>query len=133
MIEFAVPNFGVKRAAFDLPNPVFSNAVAVDATVDVKRTMSGDLRSYVKSSDSRFNITMDFENIGYGRTKTVSDFFRAFAGLSFGIQDHDGQKWTVQFVMPWFNFTVDRRSGPENGFRAEVCSFTLEFTGVKSA
>jgi len=131
MIELAVNNStSLRYASIELPNPVFENTVGVDAGVDLKRTQDGTLYSYIKSSDGRFTIVMRFARVGYGKTRSVSDFFRAIAGNTFDLTDHDDVLWNVRFDQEVFDFTVDGRMGPEVTSR-EHCSFELRFIGKK--
>lgn len=139
MIEFYVPGKGNPAATYVLPrNPVFSNSVAVDSTVDIKRTMDGTLYSYVKSNSNRFQIVMQFDDIPYIHSHAMSVFFRSYAGLPFTLVDHDGVDWVnTRFDQTDIEFTIDGRRGPESSFmgsplRREHSSFELRFIGEKT-
>ena len=137
MILLASPTRLQKQLYIYLPNPVLSNAIAVDAEINLRRAMDGTPYTYVKVSDTRTRITMQFERVGYGRTQSMSDFFRILGGDTFDLVDHNEDSWLVRFNQPEFDFTVAGRSGPEgadgmNTLRSEHCSFELLFVGEPS-
>lgn len=79
-----------------LPDPQLGNSRATESNIQLKRTMTGRLWSYIRSNDTEilkmtFIITRqkDFE---------LSEFIRVYLTADWKLIDHNGKQWKVKLV-----------------------------------
>jgi len=111
-----------------LPDPQLGNTRTTESNVQLKRTMTGKLWSYVQSTDKEilvlsFIITRqkDFE---------LAEFVRIYLTADWKLIDHNGKEWKVKLLgEPLRRNSVGRAaSSNTNATGGETKSVTLTFS-----
>jgi len=111
-----------------LPDPQLGNTRATEANVQLKRSMTGRLWSYVQSNDREimvltFIITRqkDFE---------LAEFIRVYLTADWKLIDHNGDEWKVKLLgEPIRRDSVGRAaSSNTNATGGETKTVTLSFS-----
>lgn len=79
-----------------LPNPEFGNIRATQSKVQVKRSMTGKVWTYVNPND-RDSITLTFE-LSRQKDLEFGEFIRIYHTAFWKIVDHNGNNWKCQLV-----------------------------------
>ena len=111
-----------------LPDPQFGNTRKSESSIQLKRTMTGRVVSYIRSSDKeelQFTFIMtrqkDFE---------LLEFVRVYNAADWKLIDHNGKEWKVQLVGEPIRRTAAGRSSSSNtsSTGGETRQVTLTFS-----
>jgi hypothetical protein len=112
--------------AIVLPTPEFNDFEGSNGTINIKRSMNGDRRVYVRASlTSRLNYSFVID-----RRKAIElrNFVLNNNSNYFTLENWKGELWRVQFTNNPFSFSEVGRWEGDQGNRSTV---TLEFEGVR--
>lgn len=79
-----------------LPNPQFEDTRASESTVQVKRTMTGRVITYVQSSD-RYTLRLPF-TLSRMKSLELEAFIKAYQSARWQVSLYDGSVWDAQLV-----------------------------------
>lgn len=108
-----------------LPDPEFNDGDAQRHSIDIKRSMDGTRRTYVKSN-ARRQLTYSF-SMSRMKALELRAFIQAYYRAPILLIDHNESRWLVHFTNNPFEFDVDSRAGGWPG--GEMQNIALEFEG----
>lgn len=113
-----------------LPSPEFSDSRALQHDVNVKRTLDGTRRTYVKHKPRR-RFVWQF-NLSRMKALELRAFVECFHSDRLSITDHCDNEWSGYLTNNPFELdSVSRALGSTtNGIRAERVQVTLEFQAI---
>lgn len=104
-----------------LPSPEFGDAEELIASVNLKRSMNGTVRTYVKSCpDSK--LTYEFV-LTRGKTLEVLEFINVYYPYNIRVTNHKGEIWICKILNDPMDVTMFRH--------LEDATFRLELRGRK--
>ena len=110
-----------------LPAAQFSDVERGDSRVNIKRSMSGERRTYKRETIAS-SLSYKFI-IDRAKALELRQFILAANTKVLRMENWKGEYWTVVLTNNPFSFTEE---GFWNGDRGNKCSITLEFTGVRT-
>lgn len=105
-----------------LPNPLFNDSEAITDSIQVLRSMTGIVRTYVKTTNNRRSITFNFK-LSRLKGLELREFIRSYYRSSIRLTDHLGQVWNVKLSSNPFDFSTP---GP-----VEQQTIQVSFEGTK--
>ena len=122
--------YALPKTTSQLPEPEFGDTNATDASVDVKRTMTGRVVTYVTSSTKR-RLTYRF-SLTRQKQIELCEFIRIFKGVEWKLEDHDGTIWKAQLLGQSIrNRGVGRQAPTVGTTGGEEYDATLRFLAEK--
>lgn len=115
-----------------LRNPELGNTEHVDIKTQFRRSMSGDMHSFIKTPEST-TLTMSFSHILHSDVMDFISFLLLVAGEQISYTDSDGQDWTGYILTGPLDIVAQTRIG--NVLESNSCkqdySFTIDFEGTR--
>lgn len=113
-----------------LPSPQFSDSRALQHDVNVKRTLNGSRRTYVKHKPRR-RFLWQF-SLSRMKALELRAFVECFHSELMTIVDHCDETWSGYLTNNPFELDMVSRAlgSASNGIRAERVQVTLEFQAV---
>lgn len=111
-----------------LPNPEFGDSENLAGTVEIKRSMNGEIYSYVKSRDGRQKFIWEFRLTRH-KALELREFFNAYHSSDIRITTTDGSILTGKFTSNPFEFETVNRSLFSPG--REMVRLQIEFEGIQ--
>jgi hypothetical protein len=108
-----------------LPCPLFGDTQNYSGEMNLKRTMTGDVFTYVKKTSTE-KLKYTFE-IGTYKALELRDFLVNHSHEVLSLLNWKGETWIVFIVNNPFEFTKNSRWQP----KGERITITLEFEGIK--
>lgn len=128
MTEIKAP-FPNPKVTILLPNPRFDDARATEATVQIKKTMTGRTISYVKSSD-RVRIILPFM-LTRMKSLELEAFLKAYQSAHWRLTLYDASEWDVQLIGQPVTRVAVGRAGDYGATGKESIEVTLTLSGKR--
>lgn len=94
MTAFIQAPYPAPRLIITLPSPELGNGFQPESRVNVKRSMLGDVTTYVNSS-ARQTVTLTWE-LTVMKALELKEFIKQFPGSDWQLTLHDGTNWSVK-------------------------------------
>lgn len=127
---FIAPYPGYQTAT-TLPNPKWGDTEGALANLNMKKSIDGTTRTYVKRKGRRalswtFTITRN-------KAMELREFVRSYHSSRIGITDHNGRNWLGWIMNNPLEITMEKHGNPaRQGLpQGELCSVTVEFEGMQ--
>ena len=108
-----------------MPDPEFNDGDAQRHSVDIKRSMNGTRRTYIKSN-ARRQLVYQF-SMSKMKALELRAFIMAYYRAKILVVNHLGDRWLVNLTNNPFEFDSGSRAGGWPG--DEMVNITLEFEG----
>lgn len=128
MVEIKGP-YPNSKVTILLPNPQFEDARASEAGIQIKRTMTGRLITYVQSSD-RVTLRFPFQ-LSRMKSLELEAFINAYQSAHWHVTLHDGSKWDAQLVGQPVVRTATGRAGNSATIGKETVEVTLTLSAKR--
>ena len=114
-----------------LPDPQFSDSMALTDAVSVKRAMNGTRRTYVKTKGGRRKLKVEFR-LTRNKGLELRAFIQSYFASKIKVVDHLGRTWIGNFTSNPFEFDTPERAAParQGWVVGEMQVITLDFEGV---
>ena len=113
-----------KQTTTVLPSPVFSDQLALKATVQTARSMNGTLYTYVKSRSGKHKLKWEFA-LSRNKALELREFINSYFASTIEVTDHLDNTWVGYLKNNPFEFDTNERA---NGWPGnEVVDVSLEF------
>lgn len=109
-----------------LPNPKLGDSESLTSTVAPKRAMDGTLYTYVKTSNGRRKLTLQFIMTRL-KGEEFKRFLLLYASYQIRMVDHLSRVWVGYFVGNPIEFSTPRRGHPGGG--GELMEVEIDFEG----
>lgn len=126
MITFQHP-YTSPTLTIELRNPDLSNSLLVENRVQVRRTMEGVLRSYIRTPVTH-RLLLTLSEISKPKVQELINFLIASAGDEIKYTDYESVVWRGWLLTDPLEFTT---VGTKDDTCIEVSTITLEFKGSK--
>lgn len=104
-----------------LPNPQFSDTEDRRISVEVRRSLNGTKRSYVKTN---LRVALDYDfTLRRGKALELREFILKYYAEKILLTNHKNEKWLVNMTMNPFEFSAIGRD--------EVMQIHLSFEGFQ--
>ena len=120
------PNFKVTSL---LPNPQFDDARAGESTIIIKRTMTGQVWTYVQPSE-RQTLVLPFL-LTRMKSLEVEEFLKAYQRAPIFIELYDGTQWEALLVNQPVSRQATERIGESTLTGKELIQLTLTFSAKR--
>ena len=104
--------------SINLPDPEWGDSIGSTTTIDSKYTMTGDLYTHKKTSNSK-KMIFGF-SLSRGRAASLIEFIKSYLGSKIKINDHTDKVWIGNFIT---------NPQPAEITTGEVYSIEFEFEG----
>ena len=104
MIKLEAPYPAIQTITV-LPNPKFSDSEALTDEVNIKRSMSGTLYTYVKTKNNRRKLLLDFQ-LNQMKGLELKAFIRSYYLSKIRLTDHLNQIWIGYITSNPFEYTT---------------------------
>lgn len=130
MFTFTAPSPGFQTATM-LPNPEWGDSESALLDLNLKKSIDGTTRTYVKRKGRR-KLSWTF-TVTRNKAMEVREFMRVYQSSEIGVTDQNGRFWLGYVMNNPVEITMDKRGNPpRQGLpQGELCSFTIEFEGVQ--
>lgn len=120
MFEMSAPYPALQTTSL-LPSPQFSDSEAITDALDIKRSKTGVLYTYVKTKNLRRKLQWTFL-VTRNKALEIRAFIMSYAAHRVRIVDHNGRIW-IGYLM--------NNPAEFNHPRPETQDITIEFEGVE--
>lgn len=121
------PNFKVTSI---LPNPQFKDIRKTESSVQIKRTMTGRVVTYIKPSD-RITLTLPFK-LTRMKSLELENFISSYQSTKWHITLYDGSEWEALLIgEPVIREAVARLGANETLVGREQIETTLTFSALR--
>lgn len=116
-----------------LPNPQFGDSEAATGTLEIKRTVTGRRRTYVKSRGGRRKLQWSFK-LTRNKALEFLEFYRSYHSQLILVEDHNGRNWLGYIMNNPFEIEMASRGLPSRqGWPVgETCTVEVEFEGMRT-
>ncbi len=118
-----------------LPNPEWSDSVALKTKLHVHRMMDGDVESYIQDSLTANwrKVSLHFSNVDHDTVQLLLTYLKSKADTFITLTDHNSIFWNCLLTSTPLSVVWDNRGVDCDGFSTsnhnERGSFTFEFEG----
>jgi hypothetical protein len=114
-----------------LPNAKFDDARAANQTVNLQRTMTGVLYSYVKTTGAT-TLRLPFV-LSRMKALELKEFIRVYYRAQWVVDLHDGTHWIAHLLSDPFDSTAEGRAEGWPGSEAIAVTLVLSAKPVENA
>ncbi len=104
-----------------LPNPDWNDSEQLTGEVTIKRSVNGEIYTYVKSKNDRRRLLFRFL-LTRAKSLELKAFIQSYFSSEVRLVDHEGQRWVGNLLNNPFEFEASV---------GEYQNIQLEFEGIK--